>query len=328
MIIIFGGTGMLGQHTAKELIDHGETVVVTGVRRQTPVLLEDAIERKQAFVEYVDLTDPYAVMGVMAKYKPDTIVDTSGYAPKQLPPAAEVRARVTAELNLLEAAKLNSVKRIVLTSSSDAYWGLGPESMPLREDMASPLQETDDNFIVQSWAKKTLEVIANLYRRQEGLNIVTVRCSGMYGPIYRTFLNLPSRLIKAGLSGAAPDFSKGSGVPVEADGYDQTYVKDIAYGMGLVIRAPSLKHHIYNLGSGRAVTYGEIARAAEQAIPGFKVQLRSAAQDSSDASGPEVNMGNFYMDISRLRDELGYEPRYTPERAMAEYTEWLRTHEM
>ena len=31
------------------------------------------------------------------------------------------------------------------------------------------------------------EVIANLYRRQEGLNIMTVRCSGMYGPIYRTF---------------------------------------------------------------------------------------------------------------------------------------------
>ncbi|MDM0050554.1 NAD(P)-dependent oxidoreductase [Variovorax sp. J22R115] len=327
MIIIFGGTGMLGQHTAKELIDHGETVVVTGVRRQTPVLLQDAIERKQAFVEYVDLTDPYAVMGVMDKYKPDTIVDTSGYAPKQLAPAAEVRARVTAELNLLEAAKLNGVKRIVLTSSSDAYWGLGPESMPLKEDMASPLQETDDNFIVQSWAKKTLEVIANLYRRQEGLNVVTVRCSGMYGPIYRTFLNLPSRLIKAGLSGTAPDFSKGSGVPVETDGYDQTYVKDIAYGMGLVIRAPSLKHHIYNLGSGRAVTYGEIARAAENAIPGFKVQLRSAAQDSSEASGPEVNMGNFYMDISRLRDELGYEPRYTPERAVAEYTEWLRTHE-
>ena len=133
-------------------------------------------------------------------------------------------------------------------------------------------------------------------------------------------------MIKAGLSGTAPDFSKGSGVPVETDGYDQTYVKDIAYGMRLVIRAPSLKHHIYNLGSGRAVTYGEIARAAERAIPGFKVQLRSAAQDSSSASGPEVNMGNFYMDISRIRDELGYAPQYSTERA--EYTEWLRAHAM
>jgi UDP-glucose 4-epimerase len=328
VIIVFGGTGMLGQHTARELVDKGETVVVTGVRRQAPVLLQEAIEHKRAFVEYVDLTDPYAVMGVVARYKPDTVVDTSGYAPKQLAPAAEVRARVTAELNLLEAAKLNGVKRIVLTSSSDAYWGLGPECMPLKEDMAVPLQETGDNFIVQSWAKKTLEVIANLYRRQEGLDIVTMRCSGMYGPVYRTFLNLPSRLIKAGLSGAAPDFSKGSGVPVETDGYDQTYVKDIAFGMGLVIRAASLKHHIYNLGSGRAVTYGEIARAAEKAIPGFKVQLRSEAQDSHTASGGEVKMGNFYMDISRLHDELGYEPQYPPERAMAEYTEWLRTHEM
>ena len=46
VIIIFGGTGMLGQHTAKELVDKGETVVVTGVQRRVPVLLEDAIERK------------------------------------------------------------------------------------------------------------------------------------------------------------------------------------------------------------------------------------------------------------------------------------------
>lgn len=327
MIVIFGGTGMLGQHTAKELVEKGETVVVTGIRRQIPLLLENAIHRKLAFVEYIDLTDLDAVAGVLAKYRPKTIVDTSGYAPKLLAPSVEVRARVTAELNLLEAAKLHQVDKIVLTSSSDAYWGLGPECMPLKEDMASPLQENDDNFIVQSWAKKTLEIIANLYRRQEGLNIVTVRCSGMYGPIYRTFLNLPSRLIKAGLSGSEPDFSKGSGIPLETDGYDQAYVRDIAYGMGLVIRAPSLKHHIYNLGSGRSVTYGEIARAAEKAIPGFKVNLRKSDPGSIEFHVREVNMGNFFMDISRIRDELGYEPRYSTERAIAEYTDWLREHD-
>lgn len=85
MIIIFGGTGMLGQHTAKELIEKGETVVVTGVRRQPPLLLQAAIEWQQAFVEFVDLTDPDAVMGVVAKYRPETVVDTSGYAPSNSP---------------------------------------------------------------------------------------------------------------------------------------------------------------------------------------------------------------------------------------------------
>ena len=93
MIVVFGGTGMLGQHTAKELIDKGETVVVTGVRRQEPVLLKEAIAHKQAIVEHLDLGDPFAVMAVVAKYKPDVVVDTSGYAPKQLAPAAK-EARV------------------------------------------------------------------------------------------------------------------------------------------------------------------------------------------------------------------------------------------
>jgi nucleoside-diphosphate-sugar epimerase len=325
MIIIFGGTGMLGQHTARELIDQGERVVVTGLRRHPPLLLSEAIERRQAIVEYLDLTDPEAVMDVVARHRPEVVVDASGYAPKQLAPAAEVRARVNAELNLLEAAKRNGVGRVVLTSSSDAYWGLGPECFPLREDMPVPLQEDGDNYIVQSWAKKTLEVIANLYRRQEGMEIVTVRCSGMFGPIYRTFLNLPSRLIRAGLSGHAPDFSRG-GVPIETDGYDQTYVKDIAHGMGLVARARSLEYHVYNLGSGRTTTYGEIARAVEKAIPGFNVQLRSAPESSGGGPGREVNMSNFYMDISRIRSELGYEPRYSIEQAVSEYTAWLRIH--
>src|SRR5450631_2656335 len=62
VIIVFGGTGMLGQHTAQALIDKGETVVVTGVRRQDPVLLKEAVSRKQAIVEHLDLSDPFAVM--------------------------------------------------------------------------------------------------------------------------------------------------------------------------------------------------------------------------------------------------------------------------
>jgi len=71
-----------------------------------------------------------------------------------------------------------------------------------------------------------------------------------------------------------------------------------------------------------------VSRAQDITDAGFKVELRSAAESSFAAPRHEVNMGNFYMDISRIRDELGYEPRYSPERAMADYTEWLRAHEM
>jgi len=327
MFIVFGGTGFFGQHTVKALVAAGEGVVVNvHKRRGMPVLLRDDVERGAVILEPVDVTDPDAVMGVVSRHKPEKIIDMSGYKPKSLPPGREVMARVGGQVNVLEAAKAHDVKRVVFTSSFDAYWGLGPESVPYKEDMFVPLLEDTDNFFVQSWAKKALEVIGNLYRRQESMDIVFVRAGGAYGPLYRTFLSLPSRLVKAAIAQQEPDFGADKGgVPFAEDGYDLTYIKDIGIGMSLVAMAKQLKHPVYNLGGGRATTYGEMANAVMKAGPGFKVQLRPGRPERKQGTS-NAAMGNFYMDISRIQDELGYRPAYSLESGIAEYAEWLRTH--
>jgi nucleoside-diphosphate-sugar epimerase len=50
--------------------------------------------------------------------------------------------------------------------------------------------------------------------------------------------------------------------------------------------------------------------------------------EPSAQSRREVEMGNAYMDIGRIGGELGYAPRYTMERAVAECADWFRTHEV
>jgi nucleoside-diphosphate-sugar epimerase len=321
MIIIFGGNGFIGQHVARYLIDAGQTVVVTtNSRPDTPMLLRDDIAAGRARVEKLDLTDPFAVMSVMAKYAPRIVIDTSGFRPKAFAPGRDVTLRIGALTNLLEAARLQPAARVVLLSSMDAYWGLGRDHTPFHEDMNVPLLEPGDHFIVQSWVKKSLEVIGNLYRRQMQMPIAFVRASGVYGPLYRTFLNVPSRLVRSAVRGVNDFDEDKGGIPFAQDGYDQVYVKDLARGIGLIALASTLRHPVYNIGSGRAPTYAEFAQAVERAVPGFKIQLRTR----EPGAAPDTGMNGIYMDIARAREELGYEPSYSIDQAMADYAAWLR----
>lgn len=321
-VLVLGGTGFIGLHTAEQILERGERVVLTAHRRRrsTPTV-DAAVERGDAIIDAIDLTDREQLFAAVAKYRPESILDISGYPPKELSPADEVTTRVTNYVNMFEAARAHDIARVTLTSSFDVYYGLDPALMPFREDEPVPLQESEDNFMVQSWAKKTLESIAGMYRRQTGLDIVTVRPTGAWGPMYRTFLNVPSRLARAAARGEAPDFAdRLDGVPREDFGYDQLYVRDIGRAIASVHLEPKPQHRIYNVGAGEVVTNGAFLAAVKKAVPDFAVELAPA-----DPEDPQLQM---VVDNSRLREEFGWAPQYSLDEAMAEYVEWLRHHDL
>jgi Nucleoside-diphosphate-sugar epimerases len=315
MILIFGGTGFVGQHVAQRLATAGHQVTVTGHRGTEPALLRDRIAAGQVAVRQLDLLDAFAVLELTQQLKPEIVMDLSGHAPGVLSPARDVQFRTGVLLNILEAARINSVRRVVLMSSADAYWGLPASDSPYREDDNVPLLEPDNHYIVQAWAKKTMELVGNLYRRCHGLDIAFVRASGIYGPLYRTWMNVPSRLLRAAVTG---DY--GHPLPHAESGYDQVYVEDAAEGLALVALAPSLAHPVYNIGAGRVPLYAEFAEALRDLVPGFDLTLPTRGD------APPDTMDSRWMDIDRARTELGYAPRFTPRSAMQAWLEWVSRH--
>lgn len=323
MILIWGGTGFLGLHTAKQLIRQGERVVLTTyARKRITPFLEAAVDRGDAVLEPVDLRDSDSVMGVALKHRPSSMIDISGYPPKELSPAEEVRTRVANYVNVLEAARKLDVERLTLTSSFDVYYGLSPRHKPFKESEPVPLQESEDHFMVQSWAKKTLESIASMYRRQEGVDIVTVRPAGAYGPMYRTFLNVPSRMVRAAVRGEEATFPlEPEGQPRADFGYDQLYVKDTARAIAGLHLKKALAYPVYNIGSGQVLTNAEILAAVQEAVPGFHCKLADTPETERDTL-------KMVVDVKRLRDELDFEPQYSTVDAIAEYAAWLQGHDL
>jgi UDP-glucose 4-epimerase len=74
---------------------------------------------------------------------------------------------------------------------------------------------------------------------------------------------------------------------------------------------------VYNVSSGRSTTPGEMVSEIQKVIPSFKGDF---LKEGRNPASP----GSVYNDISRIKADTGYEPRFQVEQAMPDYIAWLR----
>ena len=313
MILVTGGMGFIGMHTTRKLLDAGESVVVAYNNAQRePDIWKDEIGRR-VVIERVDTSNPHAVLEAGVKHQITGIVHLVSPRLGVLSPGQEMKVNMDGLVNVLEAARILGVKRVCVASSNSVY-GLVPDG-PFRED--SPLY-VETNSPIDAF-KKSFEVLGLHYGDRTGLEVVMMRISGVFGPLYYSMFSAHSRMSHAAVKGAPADFGGSlTGAPYENDRSDYAYVKDIATGIQKLQLAPSLGHRVYNIGSGRADSYGEVAAAVKKVIPGSQIQLQSGSSGRGKA--------NPVADISRIGEDVGYAPEYTLETAIAEYLEWLKTN--
>jgi len=225
-------------------------------------------------------------------------------------PAEEFKTNTAGYLNVLEASRAAGVRRLSVTSSLAIYNNVKERAW--REDVTFPAMSTNPTEAY----KKGLEILGLYFGQRTGLDTVMLRVAGIFGPMYHSMANLPSRLCHAAAHGKPPDFTgMRYGPPKADDGSDACYVKDVADGIRMVHMAPKLEHHIYNVGNGRATRNRDLVEAIREVVPEFEVELP-----------PGGDSDNRYMDLTRTTSEVGYKPKIGVERGLGEYVEWLRTH--
>ncbi len=313
MILITGGLGFIGLHTARRFLDAGEQVVLTQYQvRREPDFIKGEIG-KRAFIEKLDVMSGQEVIDVVRRHKVTGIVHLAVPGLGALSAAEDYRVNIIGFLNILEAARLFEVRRVSFASSIAAYASL-PEG-PFREDALVPIHSGNPTETF----KKALEILGLHYASRTGLEVVGLRIGNPFGPLYHSLAAATSRICHAAARGVPADFQGArGGAPHEEDETGALYVKDCATAIQLLQTADKLSHRIYNISGERPITYREFVEAVKKAVPDAQVSLQPG-------HGPRYRL-NAYMDISRIKEAVGYQPQYDVDRGVSEYIEWLRKH--
>jgi len=315
LILITGGLGAIGSHTARALLDLGESVVLTAHRStQLPEYLADE-PGGRVVVEPLDTTDQATFLEIGKRHEITAIVHLAA-ARHDLPdPVEYLRADTLGLLNALKAATVWGVRRFSVASTIGAYAGV--DEVPWREDARLPVVAGHQIPVF----KKTAELFATLTGDSAGFDAVSLRIGTIWGPLGlpdSPFFALP-RLLSAAVWGEDPDLTPPRPPAYAEDRTDLCYVKDCGRAIALLMLAKRLNHRIYNVSTGRLVQYSEVVAAINAAVPGANITL-------PEGRNPDRPPDN-YLDTTRLRADTGFRPEYDVERAVPDYVDWLRAHD-
>ena len=300
MILVTGGLGMIGAHTARALVDQGHDVVVTTHHRaEVPSFLAGRVT-----VEPLDVTDRDAFLGVAGRHDITDIVHLAGSIPGK-DPVAFLRTDTTGLLNALDAARTWGVRRFAVASSLGVY--VGRPEVPWHEDLALPAVDLPHLIVA---LKKAVEPLTTHSLRGSGVQPVILRIGTIWGPLVdpgSPFFHIPP-YINAVLRGEQPP-------PLHADdGFDVCYAPDTGRAIALLTTAPTLHHDTYNVSAGRPATNHEFTDALQTITPGLRPNLLPGRRN-----GPGTDP---YLDITRLTGDTGFTPAYDTATAVADYVAW------
>jgi UDP-glucose 4-epimerase len=308
MILVTGGSGFIGSHTVRALHGLGEASVVVQRRTgQVPAYLADL----PVVAVQADVADLGALRAIGARHQITGIVHLAGYpAPRGTVGGIEAtQGLLDGLLNVARVAQDWGVRRVGLASTLGVYSGIETGS-PLTEDL--PVSMTAPHPIPRS--KKIAELLGEQLAEATGVEFVNFRISGTWGPLGHEdpFFAAPA-LIHAAASGQPIDLSGLLAQPRLGDGLDLCYVKDTGRAIALLQLAGNLKHRTYNVASGRVTTNADVIAAIRQTVPGAGLELPAGTSRPGAA-----------LDVTRLRQDTGFEPDYDTARAAADYIAWLK----
>jgi GDP-D-mannose 3',5'-epimerase len=225
-----------------------------------------------------------------------------------------LRNNALININTLDAARVNGVKRYLYTSSACIYPEFLQEdenATPLKEEDAYPAQPQD----AYGWEKLVSERLCLHYREDYGFQTRIVRFHNIFGP-YGTWQGGREKAPAAVCRKIAIAKATGnSEVEIWGDG-EQTrsfcYVDDCVYGIFRLMRSDY--PYPINLGQDRLVTINELADIVAD-IAGIPIVKKHVP-------GPQGVRGRN-SDNTRLREVLGWEPQISLEDGLTRTYTWI-----
>jgi GDP-L-fucose synthase len=251
----------------------------------------------------LDLTQKEAVAAWMAKVRPQVIfvaaAKVGGILANDTYPADFLYQNLMIEASIIEAARKESVEKLLFLGSSCIYPRDAPQPIPESALLTGPLEPTNQWYAI---AKIAGIKLCQAYRRQFGCDFISAMPTNLYGPgdnyDLETSHVLPALIRKAHeakLRGDRQIIIWGTGKPRR----EFLHVDDCADAVVHLIKNYSGADHI-NVGSSEDLTINDLARLVVEVV-GFKVEI---VHDPSKPDGTPSKL----MSSEKLR-ALGWRPR-------------------
>lgn len=301
MRVLITGAGLIGCHTARELVERGDDVTFLDVAPR-PDYIRDVVGRDLPMIRG-DIRDLPCLVDAMQDIRPDCVIHLAALVGEvnitNLYTGFQVN--LTGTVNIVEAARFAGVRRLIHASTQALYLGEDPKEL-LYED--SPL---DSRGRVYNASKLACEHVLRTYAAKHKFELAILRFAGVYG--FRAVAGGPGVAVQEAVWAAI------AGRAVELNAYESVdfiYAKDLANGIALAAHTSPLAHQVYNLGSGTLTTVEDVEAALRKIFPGVNM------------SRGKLTPARPRMDITRARTELGFNPEYRLEVGLRDYVAEIR----
>jgi UDP-glucose 4-epimerase len=308
-ILITGGTGLVGAYAVGMLMERGERPVVFDVALNERLLNAVGVDPSKVAMVRGDMMDLPAVISAIRDNDCDRIIHLAAFLGEEVQrrPYSGVRLNFMGTVNVFEAARLEKITRVVFPSSGTVYLGSLGEGLG-KIDESIPMNPPS----VYAATKASCEFMGRAYAKRYGFEFICLRYTGgLYGPspaaLKATREIAIQQMIRAAMKGESAKISWPYG-PSEI-----LYGKDAAKGTVLAVLKDKFKENLFHIGNGTMVSGEDIVGAVRKAFPGSNIELQKT---NNPMPYPESRLSS---DFSRAKEQLGYEPDYPIERAVADY---------
>ncbi|MBM2844219.1 MAG: Epimerase protein [Anaerolineales bacterium] len=301
-MLVTGGAGFIGSHLVRALLARGDDVLVldnlsTGARANLADLPVELL------VADLGEADPVraATRGVDTVFHLGAMISVPASLEN---PASCYRTNVLGSLHVLEAARRERVRRVVLASSCAVY---GDHGGPVAEDDAlRPMSP-------YASSKLAMEDLARLYTSVIGLQTVCLRFFNVYGPrqdVHSPYAAVIPLFIEGLLDGRPPTIHGDGG-----QSRDFVFVEDAVQAM-LQASQAAVGGQLFNIGQGQSRTVLELAEVLAALVPGSLAPVFGPARAG--------DIRTSAADIGRATKALGYRPAWDLHQGLQATVEWIR----
>ncbi len=310
-VLITGGTGFIGSYTAKRFVEEGADVVAYDLSTDTDIL-EKLNVSSDIEVRHGDVSDSSDVIRAVKETGATHIVHLAALLTNtaRSNPRSALQVNVEGTNNVFEAARTlnDQVKRVAWASSAAVY------APPSNYASCNDWWVTEDDLVypdtLYGASKEYNEHQARVYREEFGISHVAIRPTVAYGPYRKTggsaFL---ANIVEK------PALGESFSVDYGDQEINWQHVADIAQGFYRAAVTPDsdLTQRIYNV-RGELATVRKAAETVEKILPDADIQV------SNEGELPWTQR----LDMTKAKEDLGYEPEYDLQSGFRDYINTLR----